>query len=364
MAFNGSGTFNRLYSWVQDKNNNINISSTEMDAEDNGFATGLSTCLTKDGQQVPTANLPMGGFVHTGVGNATARTHYAVAGQIQDSSLTWCGTAGGTGNAITLTPAPAITTYTAGQRFQFVASAANTAATTVAISGLAAKSITKSGATALASGDIPSGAVVNIQYDGTQFQITNVGNLGTVTSVAMTVPVEFSLSGSPVTGSGTLAVSKANQNANLVYAGPTSGGASSPTFRSLVIGDLPSLSATSNVLGADVALNNTGSFFTGPTISQGSTGTWVAFGGVTLVDTGGTSIFTLKMHDGTNIKASAVTQTIAASDPITVFLAGIFASPPGNIRIDVQDNSRTTGKILFNQSGLSSDSFLYAFRIA
>lgn len=38
---------------------------------------------------------------------------------------------------------------------------------------------------------------------------------------------------------GTLAVTSATQSANLVYAGPTTGSAAAPTFRSLVIGDLP-----------------------------------------------------------------------------------------------------------------------------
>ena len=62
---------------------------------------------------------------------------------------------------------------------------------------------------------------------------------GTVTSVALTMPAEFTVAGSPITGSGTLAVTKANQNANRVYAGPTSGGAAAPTFRALVSADLP-----------------------------------------------------------------------------------------------------------------------------
>jgi hypothetical protein len=62
---------------------------------------------------------------------------------------------------------------------------------------------------------------------------------GTVTSVAMTVPSILSVSGSPITTSGTFAVTLANQNANLVFAGPSSGGATTPTFRSLVLADLP-----------------------------------------------------------------------------------------------------------------------------
>lgn len=60
-----------------------------------------------------------------------------------------------------------------------------------------------------------------------------------VTSVAMTVPSFLSVAGSPITSTGTLAVSLATQTANTVFAGPTSGGAATPTFRALVADDLP-----------------------------------------------------------------------------------------------------------------------------
>lgn len=49
-AFNGSGLFVRTYNWVQDKINGVNITASRMDTEDDGFATGLSNCVTRDGQ--------------------------------------------------------------------------------------------------------------------------------------------------------------------------------------------------------------------------------------------------------------------------------------------------------------------------
>lgn len=61
---------------------------------------------------------------------------------------------------------------------------------------------------------------------------------GTVTSVAQTVPDEFSIAGSPVTSSGTLAISKATQTANTLWAGPTTGSAAQPTFRAMVAADI------------------------------------------------------------------------------------------------------------------------------
>lgn len=73
----------------------------------------------------------------------------------------------------------------------------------------------------------------------------NISYVSPVTSVALTMPGEFSVSGSPVTAAGTLAVAKANQSANLVYAGPSTGAAAAPAFRALVSADLPLPGATS-----------------------------------------------------------------------------------------------------------------------
>ncbi len=57
MAFDGSGNFTRLYSWANDKANSINITASRMDGEDSGFATGLSLCVTRDGQGKPASDL-------------------------------------------------------------------------------------------------------------------------------------------------------------------------------------------------------------------------------------------------------------------------------------------------------------------
>jgi hypothetical protein len=50
VAFNGSGVFNRVYNWTQDAANAIDITASRVDTEDSGFATGLTLCVTRDGQ--------------------------------------------------------------------------------------------------------------------------------------------------------------------------------------------------------------------------------------------------------------------------------------------------------------------------
>jgi hypothetical protein len=134
MARNGSGTYSLPESaFVYD----TVIDETAVNSNFSDIASALTASIAKDGQTPPTANLPMATYRHTGVGNAVARTDYAAMGQIQDGAGIWCGTAGGTANALTLTPSPAITAYAAGQRFEFKAGAsANTSTVTFAISGL------------------------------------------------------------------------------------------------------------------------------------------------------------------------------------------------------------------------------------
>lgn len=81
-------------------------------------------------------------------------------------------TGAGTANAQTLTLSPAITAYAAGQGFRFKAGATNTGAATLNVNGKGAKSIKKgNGTVALVAGDITSGQIIHVAYDGTNFQM-------------------------------------------------------------------------------------------------------------------------------------------------------------------------------------------------
>lgn len=97
-----------------------------------------------------------------------------------------------------------------------------------------------------------NGQVLSTNGSGTTTW-TTVSGTGTVTSVGLALPNIFTVSGSPVTAAGTLTGTLATQNANLVWSGPTTGAAATPSFRSLVGADLPNPSTSS--LGGVQAIN-------------------------------------------------------------------------------------------------------------
>ena len=82
---------------------------------------------------------------------------------------------------------------------------------------------------------------------------------GSVSSVGLSLPAIFTVSGSPVTGSGTLSATLASQTANQVWAAPN-GTAGSPTFRALVAADIPNLDTSKLTTGTlGIARGGTGS---------------------------------------------------------------------------------------------------------
>jgi hypothetical protein len=185
MAYNGSGVFSIINTFVYD----TVISETAMNANFSDIATGLSTAITKDGQTTILANIPFSSNKITGLGDGTAAQDAAALHQIQDQDGVWCGTAGGTDDALTVTPTPAVTAYVAGQKFSFVAASNNTGAATIAVSGLTTKAIQLDGS-ALAADDIVSGKIYDVVYDGTQFQLNRISSPESLTSSDIGVTVQ------------------------------------------------------------------------------------------------------------------------------------------------------------------------------
>lgn len=156
---NGSGTYTRSYDFTADRDagspTNV-ISADRVDDELDGIATALTASIAKDGQTVPTADLPMGGFKHSNVATAApaARSVYLSVAAAQDHTYDFIA-AGGTADAITATFVPALTALTNGCEVCVRALLANATATpTFAPNGLTAKTIVKGANAALVANDI------------------------------------------------------------------------------------------------------------------------------------------------------------------------------------------------------------------
>lgn len=128
------------------------------------------------------------------------------------------------------------------------------------------------------SGTLTSGQVTTaLGY--TPYNSTNpsgyTSNTGTVTSVSLSLPTFITVTGSPVTTSGTLTGTLASQTANTVFVAPN-GTAGAPTFRALAAADIPTLAqAKITNLTTDLAAKAplASPAFTGtPSLPTGTTG--------------------------------------------------------------------------------------------
>lgn len=137
------------------------------------------------------------------------------------------------------------------------------------------------------------------------------------------------------------------------------------TFAQVAFGDLgggAALTTVTKATTANITLTTT-SYFDGPTVSQGSSGTWFASGVVTISSSGGQNVYYSKLWDGTTVIASGTNSNAGGSAfYLQIPLSGVIASPAGNLRISIS-NFVAGGVIIFNQSGNSADSFLTAVRI-
>lgn len=186
MPFN-AGVFSLIYSWVADAAAGIDISSSRMDTQEADIATGLTNCITRDGQSLPTASLPMGNFRHLNVGDGVARTDYSSLGQTQDGLANWV-IAGGTSETLTATYSPVITALKDGQICFVRALAANITPTpTFSPNGLTPRVITKNGGLPLAVSDINGAlyeAVLRYNLANTRWELLNPSTAALATAVA------------------------------------------------------------------------------------------------------------------------------------------------------------------------------------
>lgn len=171
----------------------------------------------------------------------------------------------GTGNAVFSTAPTLDSTVTIGTAGG-TTGAANFRGTTSGVVTLTVAAAAGTHTIKLPIADGTTGQV--LQTDGSgQWSWTSAGG-GGVSSVGLSLPAEFSVSGSPVTGSGTLTGAWASQSANLMFASPN-GSSGAPSFRSLVIKDIPAILNGLFGDGVDGSLNITTNNATTGALSSG-----------------------------------------------------------------------------------------------
>jgi len=132
---------------------------------------------------------------------------------------------------------------------------------------------------------------------------------GTVTSVALTAPTQFAVTGSPVTSAGTLAIAWNTQTANTVLAGPTAGAAAAPTYRALVAADISGL-VTPAGSTTQVQYNNAGAFGAAANFAWDNTNNILTVGPTNTAATG---------YVGTTFNSSATGTTAAVQTSMGTF---------------------------------------------
>lgn len=277
MGWNGAGNYQRTNGsfsgsevWQDDSAAGYDIVDARHDTHDQDLAQGINNCLTKDGQNSPTANLSMNSFKHTNVGDGTARNQYATVGQLQDQGVQALSLVGGTTTTVTASMTPVIASYTTGARYYFKAVNTNTGSTTLKIDSAPAVTIQLNGA-ALVGGELVSGQYHTVIYDGTNFQLLDPAMSASTrtlpASVAQVQDGDFIWLGT-TGGTATAQVASATPAITAYKAGQK--------FRMKIGASLGSTGATAtthtlnlNSLGVKNIVNNEDS--TNPTL-----GTWIA----------------------------------------------------------------------------------------
>jgi len=254
MPFNGSGTYT-LPAGNPVVNNTV-ASSTVHNNTNSDIATALSTCIAKDGQSTPTADIPMGGFSLTGLADGAALQESVNVRQLQNNGAITLTSVSGT-NTITATVSPVPAAYASGQIFVFEPAANNTGASTINISSLGAKDIYLNNA-AIGADVLVSGQPVVIRYNGTQFEIIGKSDFASLNAAVNTFAGNVTVNGALSVADGAALQESVNvrqlQNNGAITLTSVSG----TNTITATVSPVPAAYASGQIFVFEPAANNTG----------------------------------------------------------------------------------------------------------
>ena len=126
-----------------------------------------------------------------------------------------------------------------------------------------------------------------------------------------------------------------------------------------------SINCTSNVtnsLAGAVTMTTQNTYYDGPSVAQGSVGTWFASGNATVAAAAANNLVLCKLWDGTTLIDSGTLQPSNGLS-VTMHLSGYLAAPAGNLRISCTNASANGGTIATGNGIDAKASTISAFRI-
>lgn len=213
---------------------------------------------------------------------------------------------------------------------------ATTATTATNLAGGAANQIAyQTGAATTSFITAPTIASTYLSWNGSAFTWASAGT-GTVTSVGLSLPAQFTVTNSPVTTSGTLTAVWANATANYFFAGPTTGSPDTPAFRAIVAADIPTLNQNTTGSAGSVAnsvtFTNTGGAAAGATFDGSAARTidYSTVGAPKADGTGASGTWGISISGtATNATNVATTATATNADFYIPFVAAATTSNQG-----------------------------------
>lgn len=161
--------------------------------------------------------------------------------------------------------------------------------------------------------------------------------IGGISSIGFVVPSILGVAPNPLINNGNVTFSLSNQNANTVFAGPSTGAAAEPTFRVLVADDIPNISA--NKITSDIL-----------PVVRGGTGAGNLSG---ILKGNGTGAITALSNIAGNITFWSDANTIGGSDNLSYDLANNVLELNGSVALTPTNTAPATpseGQFYYNDT--------------